>query len=724
MMSRDPNTLDLTQQKICLASDLRFWPIHQRGELVYRIEIPKLHKFFRVGYEEYVFLSLLDGQTTLPQACGLAAAKLGKRAPATSDAIAIVRWLIANELAHLPSDPTPSRTTKRSFGESGGILKLLGKWNPFWIKVPLTGTNSLIDVASRALSPLLGRTATFVGGGVIVVAMGILMTRWEEFSASSSALFLPGNWFGILVAWMVLKVVHELAHAAACKRLGGEVSESGLVFVLFAPLAYVDVSSCWRMNSRWSRIAVAAAGMYIEILIAAIAVFAWLGAESDAARFVLFQVIVTAGMSTLLFNANVLMRFDGYFMLADLIDVPNLAAEGTVSVKRLFSRILTGKQSGNGTLGTWRQPLVLAYGIAAIVWRVVVCVTLFMAASTMFSGAGIVIAMLGLCLWLTPPIRAIVVATRSQLESGLLASMRPITVSAGLMLVTGWLVFICPMPTSVSAPAIVQFLPETMVRSQSAGFVIKIHVDDGDVVTEGDLLLELENRELSNRLAGMELTREQNEIRLRQATEAHDSSTQQLIRRNQFALNEQLTPLRSQVAALTVVAPRSGRVIAPTLNHRIGDYAVEGESLLVVAADSDKEIVAVIRQDVVDDSRRYLGQDVRIFAANGQSIDGKLARIEPRATDRLPSPALAVTEGGPLAVRKADQDVNASNESNKAMRLIEPAFRGRITLSAEASLAIPAGTRVTASLGYHAQPLASRWKNWIRALWFEAKQAN
>jgi putative peptide zinc metalloprotease protein len=597
-------------------------------------------------------------------------------------------------------------------------MKVLRRFNPFWIKLPLSGINSLIDRASRVISPLLSRTAVLIGFAVIVAAVVVLAARWSEFSASSSALYLPGNWFGILVAWIVLKFVHELAHAAACHRLGGEVRESGLVLILFAPLAYVDVSSCWRMNSRLSRMAVAAAGMYVEVLIAAIAVFCWISVESISARFMLFQIIVTAGVSTLWFNANVLMRFDGYFILADLIDVPNLHREGSESVKRLMTRIVTGKRSQSPSLGTWRQPCVLIYGFAALAWRFVVCVTLCMAASTMFKGAGIAIAALGLVFWLASPLRMIVQAAEALRSEGWMGSIRPITVSAGLGILSAWLLFLCPIPTSISAPAIVQFVPETVVRSQASGFVTQIHVTDGQVVAEGQPLMVLENRELAGRLAAMELTRQQNEIRLRQATETHDSSLQQVIRQDQLALDQQIEPLRKQVAELKVVSPRSGRVIARMLKHRLGDYAEEGESMLVVAGERDKEVVAVIGQDVVDETRQYLGEEVRIFTAGFEEVSGQLTRIEPRATDRLPAPALAATDGGPLGVRASEND-----GQSETMRMIDPAFRGRITLVSEKSLAIPAGTRVTASLGFRLEPLGSRWMNTIRELWFQAKQA-
>ncbi len=141
MQRRDPNTVDLSNETLCIADDVLVWPVRERGELVYRIEIPKLHRFFRVGPNEYALISLLDGQTTLPQACGIAASKLGGEAPTSTQAKSIARWLLTNEIAHLRSEPTPTRqqTTSRGFGKNDRpVMRLLGKLNPFWMKVPLS----------------------------------------------------------------------------------------------------------------------------------------------------------------------------------------------------------------------------------------------------------------------------------------------------------------------------------------------------------------------------------------------------------------------------------------------------------------------------------------------------------------------------------------------------------------------------------------------------------
>lgn len=717
MSQRDPNTLDLTQLAIRLAPDLRFWPIHQRGELVYRIEVPLLHRYYRVGYEEYIFLSLLDGKTTIPQACGLAAARLGTQAPTAAAAVAIAKWLLENRLAYPTSEEAPSRTLERSQARSQSGGKWLHRFNPFWIKLPLPKFESLTTACTNLLSPLFRAFATICGACFILMAVCLLCAHWAEFATSSAALFLPGNWFGIVVAWIALKVVHELAHAVVCKRMGGEVNEWGIVFVLFAPMAYVDVSSCWRMNSRWKRIAVASAGMYVELLIAAVAVLMWSFSESLSTRFVLYQIAFTAGLSTLVFNANVLMRFDGYFILADLVDIPNLQSEASTSVRGFFSWIITGHRPPDQGLTGWRRHFVLLYGFSVLLWRFIVCISLFIAASTMFAGAGIVIAALGLYLWLSAPLRLLFNALRTQYHAGWINSIRPLMVSSGLMVAAYYLAFVCPIPTAISVPSVVEYSPETTLRSQADGFVKRIHVVDGTLVEAGERLLDLENRELENRLADLELTWQQNEIRLRRATEVYDASQQQILRKNQTSLKQQMEPVRAQVAALNVTAPRAGRVIAPALAHRLGDYVKEGDALLIVASDTDKEVLAVIGQDSIDEVRGWLGNPVQLKCIGYSGLHGRLERIEPRATDRLPSEALGASAGGELAVRPVSDQQNG-----ESMRLLEPVFRCRIEPSPRAAALLPPGITLSSAFGHRSQPLYQRLNLAISDLWYRAQQ--
>jgi putative peptide zinc metalloprotease protein len=253
-----------------------------------------------------------------------------------------------------------------------------------------------------------------------------------------------------------------------------------------------------------------------------------------------------------------------------------------------------------------------------------------------------------------------------------------------------------------------------MLRSRVSGFVSKIYVADGDLVREGDLLVELKNRELTSRLQQVEITWKQNEILLRRAIDRHDASGRQVLLENQKAVLEQREQLQLQADGLRVVAPRSGRVVARGLEATIGTYVEEGDSILVVASESDKELVAVISQDVIEDVRPLVGNDVRIRSKCFDAVPGKLDRIEPRAIDRLPDPSLAATAGGSLAVQPA------TSEEADGLRLLEPHFRGRIAIDGNVASHVPAGMRMQVSLGYRTEPIASRIRRTIRRFWHSA----
>ncbi len=363
---------------------------------------------------------------------------------------------------------------------------------------------------------------------------------------------------------------------------------------------------------------------------------------------------------------------------------------------------------------------MLVYGFAALIWKLTICVSLLIAASTMFAGAGVLIAALAGCLWFARPISQLVTFGHQLQRQDHGRFVRAIVVGSSLLAGLWLMVWQLPIPTAVTVPAVAAYLPETLVRSGADGFVRAIHVHDSVYVRKGDLLLELENRELQNQLRRLELAAQQNEIRRRQASQEHDAARQLVLHDNQIALHKQLTNLRAQEAGLRVIAPRDGHVLARDLALKMGTYAHEGDPLLLVTDQNEKELIAVISQDAISSARLTLGGPVWIRDASSTLVRGRLDRIDPRATDRIPDESLAASEGGPLAVRGSSEN-DDKDDSNQSYRLLAPHFQGRIDVAAEAAGQIPAGMRLTASLGYRRDPLATRVRAWVRRLWHEAQ---
>jgi putative peptide zinc metalloprotease protein len=714
MARRDPNAIDLSQTKVCLAEDVVVWPVRERGKLVYRLEIPSLHRFFRVGYHEYVFISLLDGKTTVPQACGLAASQLGKQAPTTEQANAIQRWLLKTELAYISGGEQPTRDPLRP--TPGAPPKsLLSQLNPFWMKLTLCRDGSWIRALAHSLRACFATISVVIGCLVIAVGLMMLVSNWGRFSATTTEVFSPNNWLWLLASWVVLKIVHELGHAICCHRQGGEVHELGVVFILFAPLVYVDVTSCWRMPSRWRRIAVSSAGMFVELVIAAIAVMLWARTESAQTEYLLYNLIFTAGLSTLLFNANPLMRFDGYFILADLIEIPNLYAESSSEVRRQAMRFVFGQRPTTSHYSGWRLGFIRLYGICALIWRVVICTSLAIAASAMFAGAGVLIALAGVGLWFYRPIKDLLRFCGAMFRTEPARLIRGGIVGGFLTLVAIGMLTGMPIPTAVRVPAIARYLPETLIRSAADGFVRQVHVTDAAFVRQGDLLMELDNPDLTYRLRRLQIALQQNELRRRQAVDQHDASAAMVLRERHAAIVEQMGQLHRQLDGLKLVAPRHGYVIAGNLSELTGTYVHEGDELLTIAEPFEKELVAIAHQDDIEEVRASLGSAVPIRQAHFAIIGGTVERIDPRATNRLPAASLSALEGGPLPVRGATAE--DSQPDDEAVRLIDPHFPVHIQLDRETAATVAVGMRMQTAFGYRTDPLLRRLTTAVRRMW-------
>ena len=401
-MTNPSSTVEISNVAPALRSDLSF-TLQQHGEQIcYLVEDEKNSRFYRIGIPEYTFISLLDGTTTIREAMAHTAAILGKDAFSERDAASICKWLVDCQLAHTEASGEFDRLLTAS--EKAATQKRWQQYNPIMVRVPLFRPDHFLAAATQVLGWWVSWPAFFLWLTVIGLAIHQSLTHWTSMQASSMNILASGNLACILLFWCVLKLFHELSHGIACKKFGGHIREAGLLFIALAPIPYVDVTSSWRFASKWRRIFVSAAGMYTELFIAAVATFFWIHTDSPVVRQQSYNVMITASFITLIFNANPLMRFDGYYMLSDLLELPNLYGMGQQYTRYLGRRYLMGVKAKMPAWPLRKALIVRVYGLAALLWRLVVCVSIFCAAATLFKGAGIVLAAAGLVLWVGSPI--------------------------------------------------------------------------------------------------------------------------------------------------------------------------------------------------------------------------------------------------------------------------------------------------------------------------------
>jgi putative peptide zinc metalloprotease protein len=709
----DRATHEIGRARLRLKDGLVFTPELDGERVGYRLEDPAAGRFLRVGRRESMFISLLDGRTSIAEAVSRTAAALPQDALGEAEAATVCRWLVEQGLADvIDPESGEARPTVWQRSASGGP-----GFNPLWIKRPLLHPDRLLDRLLPLVGWLHGPIGLVLAGLLLAAAALHLTSAWEEFTACRRGVLAPANWLTLGAAWLVLKIVHEASHALACRRHGGSVREMGVLLMCFAPVAYVDVTSCWRFRSRWQRIHVAAAGMLAEFVLAAAAVIWWAHATDPVLRQALFSAVFLATAGTVLFNANPLMRFDGYYILADLLRVPNLSAEAFGWLRAALLRLLTGADTQRLDYRGWRGVAVRAYAGLAAMWRIVACAGLCVAASTYFHGAGVVLSALAVLVWIGRPLTmflrdiAAQVAARPPL-AGRVVVVAGLSIGVGL---AAW--YRLPWPGPRRAVGVVQYGPDGIVRAAAAGFVDRVLTADGRTVAPGDLLAVLRNDELRCEIGMAETERRQRELERRGHLERGEVAAAQVTTERIAALDERLGELRRRAAGLEVRSRTAGVVIARDLSNQPGKWIDEGEPLAEIGRDACKELRIAVPHGDLSAFRARVGRSVKVRLRSGSVFRGRLQKIEPRATLHPPDPGLCAPCGGPLAVQATSEAEPGAEPTG--YRLTEPHFVGVVEIPPALRRHIPAGA-IAVALAYPGHDtlgdaVSAALGRWIRA---------
>lgn len=704
--------MDLTRTRLQLREDLRFFPQDFSQEPWYHIEVQSTGAYYRIGFEEYVFLSLLDGQTSFSEALAISSRLSGQKALSQARALTVYGWLLENGLGTF-SDADMSACGVRTTANIPSSGSSWERLNPLWIRVPFGRPDHVLALAEKALSWLFSPVACLPVIFLLLTAAVLLYDQWEMFADHVPQVFARENWLWLMVTWLGLKLIHELGHGVVCRRYGGTVREAGLVFAMFAPLPYVDATSSWSFSSRMQRIHVAVAGVYLELLAAAAALILWTHTESASGRSLLRNVVVMASLSTLLFNLNPLMKFDGYFVLSDLLQIPNLASRSRDVLLSTCRRVFLGETDRViETVGS-RRWILLSYGLAACCWRGVVCGSLLIGISVLFHGAGLVLAAAGLLLWFVQPLfRELQNLHRVWLHHP--ERVVRATVISILACACVPVALLIPAPLLTTAPGVVDFEDGEVIRSTTSGFVSAVHVFNGQRVCAGDLLISLSNDELKAECRALEHQLAAETLRLQTASRSHDSGAQNVSEGNIVSLQRRVAECQSRMAALEIRAGRDGVVVSRALQILPGTYASEGMELMTIGFENRKEVRISVCQQDVQTALSQIDQQLTVRIGLHSAVTGTLRRVNPRASRTIPHPALVAINGGALSV---EQQPEADSKQHELL-LTEPRFSAIVQLSPEAAVTLRSGETGYVSLGLIRQSLgAYLWTNsrqWFR----------
>ena len=393
--------------------------------------------------------------------------------------------------------------------------------NPMSLRLPLFHPDAWFDRQAGLARALFSVPVALLWLALVLPAAVLGAQHWQALTENLSDRVLSAS--NLLLLWFVypvVKAVHEWAHGLAVKARGGTVREIGLLFIIFTPVPYVDASSSYGFASKWARAQVAAAGIMAELALGAVALYVWLAAEPGLLTAIAYNVILIAGVSTLLVNGNPLMRYDGYFIATDLLELPNLAQRAQAYWVWLSDRFLFGARDAEPPLASQGERAILAvYGAVAPVYRLLITVGLIWFVASEYLLIGAVMAVMAAWQALVMPLWK---AWKHLDEGGSLARRRGTAKRRTLALLAGGgaVLGLLPLPFYSVHQGVVWLPDEALVRAEAAGQVRAVHAAPGTAVAPGAPLLSIENLPLQAELTQAAAALAQTEAQLRRAEAA------------------------------------------------------------------------------------------------------------------------------------------------------------------------------------------------------------
>jgi len=670
-----------------------------RGQVWFVLQDRASARLHRFTPQAHGIIGLMDGERTVQAIWEAAGESFGDEAPTQDQVIELLGRLHQADLlqtqARPDADETQRRHEKAERSRFGQRVK-----NPLAIRIPLFDPDRALDHLQPLARALFSPAGAVCWLALVLAGLGAVGANADALLAQAAAnAFDARNLLLIALVFPLVKLAHEAGHALAVKRWGGQVHEVGVMLLVLAPLPYVDASGAAAFADKHRRIAVSAAGIAVELALAALAAIAWVKLEPGLARDVAFAVMLIGGVSTLLFNGNPLLRFDGYYVLADLIEIPNLAQRSRRFLGFLVLKHLFGVSDARSPVtAPGEAAWFLFYGIAAAVYRVVVAVAIIAWVAGRFFFVGVVLAVFVAMQMLVFPLLK---QLDFLLRSPMLGRRRvwAVGLSAGLTAAATALLLLAPVPLVTTAQGVVWLPEDATVRTAARGFVRVAHVAPGDRVHAGQLLFELEDPLLD---AELEVLRARiSELEVRKAVEAFRDRVKAGIIDEQLAtVRKELAREHERAARLAVRSPGEGFLVIPGGGDPLGRYVRQGDELATVVDRGSLEVRAVVaQQDIALVRERLASVQVRFAHRPGQILPARLVREVPSANFLLPSAVLGTRGGGAIPVDPGDR---------RGLKVARKLFQVELALPGTAPAA-DVGQRVHVRFGHGEEPLAWQW---------------
>lgn len=687
-----------------LRPDLIISEQKQEGRTYHVLKDPVSMQYLRLARHEYFLTQMLDGKRNLEDLARLLQEKFSEaefdaeRAP--REVLQFLQQLADKNFLLLPPHSVIALAAEHKRDKWKKLLQKIRR-NIFYFRIRLFDPDRLLNILHPPLRFIW--TRGFMAVSVLMILSGLLVValNFDRLIADAQKDFFTLRNLALLwIAFVGVKIIHEFGHGLTVKNYGGECHEMGFLFLVFTPALYCDTTDAWMMPRKMQRIWISSAGIYVELIIASIAAWLWFMSNPETVfHQLMMMVMFLCSFSTIVFNANPLLKFDGYYMLSDALEIPNMQQKGYAYVMMRLRQLLYGERPESAQFSQIPMPtkyrgLFSIYAIGSYAYRFFILFTIFIFLSNLLAPFGLEVLAKALALMtlLGSMIVPIVMsgyyhfkarATKPDPEP----LTRPVAVLSLLFL--AFLAATCiPIPQNVSRSCVLK-PRHGYVRAVAPGFVRDVLVRDGQAVREGELLARLENKELQAQEKQLKAELIAADVRIATALAADDPPALRLGHALREQVEASLQKTRRDLAALELRAPADGIVHAvngPHLQDLRGHWLEPGRTFCQVAPTQPLRVVIPLNQREARLVRVDHPVTLRVYGAASRKFRGRVATPALALVKEVSDKGLAAKSGGDVpsqpdpargVERPSESLYEAELELENPNRALRPGMTGR-----------------------------------------------
>ena len=698
-------------------------------ELSYVFEDPTSARFYRVSESAYAFIGRLDGARTADEAWQAVAELYGDEAPTQAECLQVLQRLASYGLIAGASPLSPEMVAERQRrARKARRDRRTGKW--FSFTIPLVNPEPWLKRHETLLKAVWSKPAMVAWVLLVATALVVVLSEPSRLLSPLNSVLTPSNLLLIGVTFLLLRAIHELGHATACKAMGGRSTEIGLILIgLVLPLPYCDASSAWRFPSTRRRVLVSLAGIIAESTLAAVAALVWAFTSAEDAstlRTVCFNIMLVSGVTTLFFNLNPLLRYDGYYILSDLTGAHNLSQRSKDMWIYLIERYGYGVRGAKPPVirDNAERRLLVGYWVFSLPYRIFVMLSIVLLIATQYLTLGLILASIAVSVMLIwPLLKGVGYLASSPKLLG--RRSRAVSVTSAMLAALIIAVGVIPVPSWAYAPATIEPESAQVLRAAESGHVDQILAQPGQHVVAGAAVIVLRNDELETEVEASR-ARLARSIAERERARATGEAALRSLDQQVGLLRAALERAEARVASLTILAEHDGVYVPPggvsaeqgrLTGRRVsrGDalgLVIEPDAMRLEATLSDRDHARLFsgRAGTEPGQRPGLNQNqiksqARIRGAGSITVPCRIVSVSPVATRSLRSPSLAAAAGGGVDTDPTDPE---------GTRTLVPRFVIELEPTERWPFEPRAGHRAMVRLAGAHEPLAAQWLRRLR----------